>query len=93
MTEEQKKIVERFCEELTKFDAWSWRTTCRHILNEIDYSAPARVIDNGRYYSFEGVMKDGQTIRAGHQDGGFYIDWGKPVQGLLEEQNVLSFLR
>jgi hypothetical protein len=67
MTPEERAIVEHFARSL---GAW-------HIMEDIDFDAPADLKKDGQYYSIIAAQKDGTEIELCHKDKSFSMRWGK----------------
>ena len=64
-----------FCAELTAHDPWTWREQCRHILEDIDYSAPATLVANQTSTRITATMKDGRQIEMSNSFDGWAVKW------------------
>lgn len=63
--------VRIFCDELIAHDPWTWRDQCQHILEEIDYDAPATIITD----HITATMIDKRQIELSRSFDGWCVKW------------------
>lgn len=63
--------VKIFCDELIAHDPWTWRDQRRHILEEIDYDAPAAIVTD----HITATLVDGRQIDMSRSFDGWLVKW------------------